>query len=60
MLNSVSDVKSVLELYKASQMTIFQNEPVLERIYAWTSTYLEEKAASAGEIQDKSLQNDVG
>ncbi|KAG8635866.1 terpene synthase 6, chloroplastic [Manihot esculenta] len=59
MLNSVSDVKSVLELYKASQMTIFQNEPVLERIYAWTSTYLEEKAASAGEIQDKSLQNDV-
>ncbi|XP_057985895.1 ent-kaurene synthase TSP4, chloroplastic-like isoform X2 [Hevea brasiliensis] len=56
-LNSTSNVKSVWELYKASQMTIFQNEPVLERIYAWTRTYLEKKLV--GTIQDKSLHNEV-
>ncbi|KAF2304485.1 hypothetical protein GH714_031996 [Hevea brasiliensis] len=40
-LNSMSDINSALELYKASQMIIFPNEPVLERIYDWTRTYLE-------------------
>ncbi|KAJ9168447.1 hypothetical protein P3X46_019968 [Hevea brasiliensis] len=58
-LNSASDVKSIWELYKASQMTIFQNEPLLERIYAWTRTYLEKKLASTEAIQDKSLHNEV-
>ncbi|KAG8635869.1 hypothetical protein MANES_16G068951v8 [Manihot esculenta] len=53
------NVKSVLELYKASQLTIFHNEHVLERISSWTRTYLEEKIASTGAIQCKSLHNEV-
>ncbi|XP_057985882.1 ent-kaurene synthase, chloroplastic [Hevea brasiliensis] len=58
-LNSMSDINSALELYKASQMIIFPNEPVLERIYDWTRTYLENELVSTGAIQDKSLQNEV-
>ncbi|KAJ9168340.1 hypothetical protein P3X46_019880 [Hevea brasiliensis] len=58
-LNSANDVKSVLELYKASQMIIFPNEHILERIYAWTSTYLKNELASIGAIQDRSLHNEV-
>ncbi|KAF2304470.1 hypothetical protein GH714_031870 [Hevea brasiliensis] len=58
-LNSMSDINSALELYKASQMIIFPNEPVLERIYDWTRTYLENELVSTGAIQDKSLHNEV-
>lgn len=57
--SSSNNIKSALELYKASQITIFQSEPVLERIYAWTSTYLGEELASTGGIQDKSLHDEV-
>ena len=52
------DIKSILELYKASLLPIFQNEPVLENIHAWTSTYLKEKLLS-GQINDRSLHVEV-
>ncbi|EEF36535.1 Ent-kaurene synthase B, chloroplast precursor, putative [Ricinus communis] len=52
------DAKSTLELFKASQTTIFQDEPVLDKINAWTSTYLE-KELRDGTIPDKSLHAEV-
>uniref|UniRef100_B9SIL7 Ent-sandaracopimaradiene synthase KSL3, chloroplastic n=1 Tax=Ricinus communis TaxID=3988 RepID=KSL3_RICCO len=57
-LYNPKDIKCVLELFKASQMAIFQNEPTLDRIYAWTSTYLKEKLLK-GVISDKSLREEV-
>ena len=52
------ETKSILELFKASQLSIFQDEPILDRIYAWTSTYLKEELVN-GLILDKSLQAQV-
>ncbi|WCJ20207.1 Ent-kaurene synthase chloroplastic [Euphorbia peplus] len=53
-----NDTKSVLELYKASQNTIFQIEPILDKIKEWTSTYLK-RELSNGSIQDWSLRTEV-
>ncbi|XP_065872842.1 ent-kaur-16-ene synthase, chloroplastic-like isoform X1 [Euphorbia lathyris] len=54
----MNDTKSVLELFKASQLTISQNEPILDRIYNWTTSYLKHELLN-GSISDKSLQNEV-
>ncbi|XP_065867881.1 terpene synthase 6, chloroplastic-like [Euphorbia lathyris] len=53
-----SDTKSILELYKASQMRILQNEPVLDRIYGWTSILLRDQLVK-GLIENKSLSEEV-
>ncbi|XP_065865092.1 ent-kaur-16-ene synthase, chloroplastic-like [Euphorbia lathyris] len=53
-----SDTKSILELYKASQMKILQNEPVLDRIYGWTSIFLRDQLVK-GLIENKSLYEEV-
>ncbi|XP_065868372.1 acyclic sesquiterpene synthase-like isoform X2 [Euphorbia lathyris] len=53
-----SDTKSILELYKASQMKILQNEPVLDRIYDWTSIFLRDQLVK-GLIENKSLYAEV-
>lgn len=62
LLNSWSEynnnTKSALELYKASQTAIFQNEPVLDRIEEWTATYLRQEL-STGSIQEWSLRTEV-
>ncbi|KAF2320390.1 hypothetical protein GH714_027368 [Hevea brasiliensis] len=52
------DTKSILELFKASQVTIFADEPVLDRIYAWTSTCLNDMLVN-GAISEKNLQIEV-
>ena len=39
-------------------MGIFRDEPILDRIYAWTCTYLKEELLN-GSIPDKSLQSEV-
>ncbi|XP_048232203.1 ent-kaurene synthase TSP4, chloroplastic isoform X1 [Ricinus communis] len=52
------DIKAMLELFKASQLEICEDESALCRIYAWTSNYLKEELVN-GEIPDKSLQAEV-
>ncbi|XP_050212109.1 ent-kaur-16-ene synthase, chloroplastic-like [Mercurialis annua] len=52
------DTKSVLELFKASQTTIFEDEPILDKISVWTSTYLQQELANE-QIPDKSLHSEV-
>ncbi|XP_065879754.1 terpene synthase 6, chloroplastic-like [Euphorbia lathyris] len=53
-----NDTKSILELYKASQTSIFQIEPILDRIQQWTASHLQQ-ALSSGSIQESSLQAEV-
>lgn len=53
-----NDTKSILELFKASQLTVSADEPVLDRIFAWTSTYLNEELVN-GAISEKNLQAEV-
>ncbi|XP_050212111.1 ent-kaurene synthase TSP4, chloroplastic-like [Mercurialis annua] len=52
------DTKSILELFKASQTTIFEDEPILDKISSWTSTYLQQELANE-KIADKSLHSEV-
>lgn len=52
------DTTSILELFKASQITIYADEPVLDRIQAWTSAYLDEELVN-GAISNKALRREV-
>ncbi|WCJ40673.1 Ent-kaurene synthase chloroplastic [Euphorbia peplus] len=52
------DTKSILELFRASQMKILQNEPILDRIYDWTSIFLRDQLVK-GLIENKSLYEEV-
>lgn len=42
----LKDVKTVLELYKASQIKILPNELVLDKIGSWTSNFLREELST--------------
>ncbi|KAK9271287.1 hypothetical protein L1049_026877 [Liquidambar formosana] len=37
------DTETILELYKASLIITFQKEPVLDKIYIWTSSFLKQE-----------------
>ncbi|XP_020549885.1 cis-abienol synthase, chloroplastic-like [Sesamum indicum] len=53
-----SGVTTVLELYRASQMRIYKEEAILEKIHAWTSAFLKQQLLS-GSILDKGLHKQV-
>ncbi|KAL0323969.1 UNVERIFIED_CONTAM: Cis-abienol synthase, chloroplastic [Sesamum calycinum] len=54
-----SGVTTVLELFRASQMRIYKEEAILEKIHAWTSDFLKQQLLS-GSILDKRLHKQVG
>ncbi|KAL0312161.1 UNVERIFIED_CONTAM: Cis-abienol synthase, chloroplastic [Sesamum radiatum] len=54
-----SGVTTVLELFRASQMRIYKEEAILEKIHAWTSAFLKQQLLS-GSILDKRLHKKVG
>ena len=49
---------TILELHKTSQVKIFQEEPILEEIKAWTSSFLRNELQS-GRIHDRRLREEV-
>lgn len=46
------DINCILELYRDSEITIFQNEPVLDEIHNWTTSSMKKKLL-AGAVQNK-------
>ncbi|KAL0393923.1 UNVERIFIED_CONTAM: Cis-abienol synthase, chloroplastic [Sesamum latifolium] len=54
-----SGVTTVLELFRASQMRIYKEEAILEKIHAWTSAFLKQQLLS-GSILDKRMHKKVG
>lgn len=52
------NTSTVLELYKASEITIHEEEPILERIYQWTRTFLQNQLSNH-EIGDLNLLKEV-
>nr|UXG91344.1 miltiradiene synthase [Callicarpa americana] len=50
----VSDVTTVLELYRASQVRIYEEESTLKKLHDWTSTFLKQQLLSET-IPDKQL-----
>ncbi|KAL2544639.1 Ent-kaur-16-ene synthase [Forsythia ovata] len=51
-------VPTILELYRASQVTIHEDESVLDQIHAWTSTFLKQQLQNRT-IVDKRLSKQV-
>ncbi|KAK2979350.1 hypothetical protein RJ640_000687 [Escallonia rubra] len=51
------DTSTVLELYRASQMTVLEQEPNLEKLRGWTSSFLEHQLLNHT-IQDQRLHNE--
>ncbi|KAG8375380.1 hypothetical protein BUALT_Bualt10G0094000 [Buddleja alternifolia] len=54
----MSGVSTVLELYRASQVRIYEDESVLEKIHDWTSNFLKQQLLNQT-ILDKQLQKQV-
>jgi hypothetical protein len=42
----LDDTKSLLELYKASKVSLSENEPILEKMGCWSGSLLKEKLCS--------------
>ncbi|CAK9185449.1 unnamed protein product [Ilex paraguariensis] len=53
-----SDTNTILELYKASQIKISQEEPILDKIGVWTSSFLKKQVRSQT-IEDPRLHKEV-
>lgn len=53
-----TNTRTILELYKASEITIYEKEPILESINRWTRTFLENQLLNQ-EISDQGLRNEV-
>ncbi|KAL0401011.1 UNVERIFIED_CONTAM: Cis-abienol synthase, chloroplastic [Sesamum latifolium] len=51
-------VTTILELYRASQLRMHKEEPVLEEIHSWTGTFLRQQLLNQT-ILDKRLQKQV-
>ncbi|KAG8375406.1 hypothetical protein BUALT_Bualt10G0096800 [Buddleja alternifolia] len=54
----MTSVTTVLELYRASQIKIYEDESVLEKIHAWTSNFLKQQLLNRT-ILDKQLRKQV-
>lgn len=54
----VKDAGSVLELYRASELIVNDNEIILEKINSWTSDFLR-KGLLAGEMHAVRLEDDM-
>nr|UNZ93471.1 diterpene synthase class I [Scutellaria baicalensis] len=53
-----SGVTTVLELYRASQIKIYEDEIILDKIHAWTKAFLKHQLINQS-ILDKQLQKQV-
>ncbi|KAK2992548.1 hypothetical protein RJ640_001861 [Escallonia rubra] len=53
-----TNTSTILELYKASQVRIFQREPILEKIHGWTRNFLKSELLNRA-IYDERLRNEV-
>lgn len=53
-----TNIRTIVELYKASEITIYEIEPILERIQGWTRTYLQNHLLNQ-EIGDEGLRKEV-
>ncbi|KAF6136642.1 hypothetical protein GIB67_016098 [Kingdonia uniflora] len=47
-----NDMSTVLELYRASQITIFPDETILDKIHSWTSRFLRRELSSGSMKSD--------
>lgn len=54
----MTGVATVLELYKASHIRLYEEESTLENLHAWTSKFLKQQLLSKT-ILDKQLQKKV-
>ncbi|XP_048227987.1 ent-kaurene synthase, chloroplastic isoform X1 [Ricinus communis] len=52
------NTNTILELFKASKIMIYQKEPVLEKLEAWTGSFLKQQMLT-GAIQDQRLREEV-
>ncbi|KAK2987195.1 hypothetical protein RJ640_026475 [Escallonia rubra] len=52
------DTSTVLELYRASQMTVLEKEPNLEKLHGWTSSLLKHQLLNHT-IKDQRLHNEI-
>lgn len=53
------DVSTVLELYKASQIKLLSNEPVLDKVESWSSCYLRKEFATGVTQQLDAVSEEV-
>ncbi|KAK2979466.1 hypothetical protein RJ640_026364 [Escallonia rubra] len=53
-----TNTSTILELYKAAQIRIFQREPILEKIHEWTRNFLNNELLNRA-IYDERLRNEV-
>ncbi|KAK2967945.1 hypothetical protein RJ640_026372 [Escallonia rubra] len=53
-----TNASTILELYKAAEIRIFQREPILEKIHDWTSNFLKNELLNRA-IYDERLRNEV-
>ncbi|KAK3024982.1 hypothetical protein RJ639_043246 [Escallonia herrerae] len=53
-----TNTSTILELYKAAQIRIFQSEPILEKIHDWTRSFLNNELLTRA-IYDERLRNEV-
>lgn len=55
-----TNVGTIVQLYRASQVAIFPDEPILDKINAWTSTFLKHQySANQDIIYDEKLHKEV-
>ncbi|KAK3034838.1 hypothetical protein RJ639_032293 [Escallonia herrerae] len=53
-----TNTSTILELYKAAQIRIFQREPILEKIHDWTRNFLKNELLNRA-ICDERMRNEV-
>lgn len=53
-----TNTETIIQLYRASQLPIFQNEPILDKINVWTSTFLRHQLLNQ-DIYDERLHKEV-
>lgn len=54
----MKDISAVLELYRASQITIYPDESVLEKQQFWTSHFLKQELSSGSIHSNRFSEND--
>lgn len=54
----ITNTNTIIELYKASEVTILEDEPILENIQNWTQTFLKHQLSNE-EISDDQLRKEV-
>ncbi|KAM7461940.1 hypothetical protein LguiA_030061 [Lonicera macranthoides] len=53
-----TNTETIVQLYRASQITLFEKEPILDKINGWTSTFLKHQLLNQ-EIFEEKLRKEV-